>query len=419
MVDFPPTLAEHQDLIRDIVVPAVADALTVLNTIVSPTFTFAVTERMQGENPGEADVLELDMTEVLTLRAALETALASADVVLAYLVTPGAWGADGFVTALTPGSTFGTLASDGAPRLGRAHAGLLRAAGLLHDALDFLAAESDDQFDDIIKVGEGELSTIAEARDVLDDIEATLAGPRTITEDFGYGDVTITVDASQFFLNPITDLKAILPSYEVYVAGDGLGGDRGYFRFDALDLDSWTFPDPTFNGVLPGIVDSDDLKSTLGETITDVYWELGNAVGGDYQLLTIDGTDCLAAGFPDLCPVPGLWVADAYLSLYGGSDGEMRASLSITRYVDTDADLVPDALRFAFREGTYTVTPGDPDISVTLSLSNPVTEFSFEHAATVVDILGWTSTDDFGRLRGGTTISFTRRGGAWVMAKQN
>ncbi len=427
VVDFPPTLAEHQDLIRDIVIPAVADALTVLSTIDSPTFTFAITERMQGENPGEADVLELDMTEVFTLRAALETALATANVALAYLVTPGAWGADGFVTALTPGSTFGTLAPDGAVRLGKAHAGLVRAAFLLQDGLDFLAAESDEQSDDIIKVGEGaledgEIPTIAEARDVLDDIEGTLEGPRTITEDLGDGNVTITVDASQFFLDPITDLKEVLPSYEVYKAGDGEGGDRGFFRFTALDLDSWTFPDPTFNGVLPDIVDSDDLKSTLGTAITDDFWDLRNPVGGDYVLITVGGVDCLAEGFPNLCPGPPFWWEDAYLSLSGGSDGEMHASFEYTFWTDSDSDLIPDLSHFRRWEGTYTATPGDPDISVVLSLTlvDPVSGPSVERAATVVDILGWTSTDAFGRLRGGTTItSFVWAGLEWVMAKQD
>ena len=430
VVDFPPTLAEHQDLIRDIVIPAVADALTVLSTIESSTFTFTITERMQGEDPGEADVLELDMTEVLTLRASLETALATANVALAYLMTPSPWGADGFVTALTPGSTFGTLAHDGAVRLGKAHAGLLRAAGLLQDALDFLTSESDDQSDDILKIGgggldDGEISTIAEARDVLDDIEATLAGPRTITEDLGHGDVTITVDASQFFLDPITDLKAVLPSYEVYKAGDGEDGERGFFRFDALDLDSWTFPDPTFNGVLPDIVDSDDLKSTFGTSITDAFWELRNPVGGEYELVTVDGTDCLAEGFPNLCPGPPVWRETGYLSLFGGNDGEMRAVLEYTFWTDSDSDLIPDLQLFRRWEGTYTATPGDPDISVVLSLTlvEPFSGPSVEVAATVVDILGWTSTDAFGRfgrrLRGGTTITFVWAGLEWVMAKQD
>ena len=148
-------------------------------------------------------------------------------------------------------------------------------------------------------------------------------------------------------------------------------------------------------------------------------------MGGDYELVTVDGTDCLAEGFPNLCPGPPVWRETGYLSLFGGSDGEMRAVLEYTFWTDSDEDLIPDVFHSRRWEGTYTATPGDPDISVVLSLTlvEPFSGASVERAATVDDILGWTSTDAFGRfgrrLRGGTTITFVWAGLEWVMAKQD
>ena len=147
---------------------------------------------------------------------------------------------------------------------------------------------------------------------------------------------------------------------------------------------------------------------------------MGNRVGGDYELVTIDGVDCLAEGFPNLCPTGNIWRESGELSLFG-DNGEMHATFTYTFFRDTNADGLPDQRIFRKWEGTYTATAGDPDISVVLSLArvDVVTGASGDLPATVVDIPGWTSTDPSGRLRGGTTITFLWAGRVWVMVKQD
>lgn len=270
---YPPTLAEHQALLRDVIAPALVTALDALNTVDTPDFVFVITERMQGETAAEADPLELDLTEILALRAAFETSLALIDAALAYVAEPSPWGAAGFAAAFETGSTFGTLASDGAALLLDTQERLLRAVGLLEQGLDNLVAETDDQSNDIIKydpTGFGGFNEndglnsqdVQDARDFLADAAASLQGPRTITEDFGNGEVTIVVDASKFFTDPSQDLKTILPDYMVM---------SGKFRWSALLMEEWTFPDPTFNGILPEIASNTELLEALD--LRDLYYE--------------------------------------------------------------------------------------------------------------------------------------------------
>ncbi len=279
LADFPPTLAEQQDLLRTIVQPAVLEALDAANTIDSPDFTFTITTRMQGDLPGIAGPRELDLTEILGFRAGLEAALAGIDVALAYQTTPSPYSVSGFDAALAPTSTFGTLAADGSTLLTDAHARLQTAVSLAQQGLDFLEGETDDQSNDVIKynpaappVSDYDFdlfigpADVQDARDVFADIEGALAGPYTITEDLGRGVVDLVVNATQFFMT-IPDLKALLPEYQTG------GGD---FHWTALAFDEWLFPDPTFAGILPNILSSDELKQKidLGDAYDDARLNL-------------------------------------------------------------------------------------------------------------------------------------------------
>ena len=149
----PPSVMEAQAALEEVVRPVLSQALSHLLGITDSDFTFTVTPRMQGENPTDADPLELDYTEILTMQAALEASLAAVDVATAYILTPNALSAQGMVDAMTPGSTFLTLV----PVLGESNLAdalvRLRSTGdLLLAAIDELEAEGDDQTDDIIKI---------------------------------------------------------------------------------------------------------------------------------------------------------------------------------------------------------------------------------------------------------------------------
>ncbi|MCH8882317.1 MAG: hypothetical protein IIA41_02330 [SAR324 cluster bacterium] len=65
----PPSVEELQTVLRDVVRPALIEALGHLLAITNSSFTFTVTEAMQGELPIDADPLELDYTEILAMQA--------------------------------------------------------------------------------------------------------------------------------------------------------------------------------------------------------------------------------------------------------------------------------------------------------------------------------------------------------------
>ena len=391
---YPPTPEEHQQVLRDEIVPALEEALGVLNTVDSPSFVFLLTERMQGENPGEADTLELDLTEVYGLRAALELALATSAVALAYVMAPSPYGADGFAAAMEPGSTFGTLQTDGGILLAGAHQRLLRALDLVGDGLDFLESETDDQNNDIIKrdPDDGVSSQdIQDARDVLADIDGALRGPYKETQDFCHGEVTVRVDVSRFFLDPIPDLKALLPTYEVV---------EGTFRWRALNFGDWTFPDPSFNGVFPNMTTTSDVTDAF--KIDRVLWEVGTPLTGYYHVLTIDDVEC---GTQQLgCPLGGTNVLNAYLDIMGW------AYLGFETGEDTNADGLPDVFGYQSYWGPYTASYSTPTIIDVVfdledDMQNPVTI-----TATMTDVRS---------VNGGFPITFAFLGGDWIFEKDD
>ena len=245
----PPSVGELQTVLRDVVRPALIEAMGHLAAITNSSFTFTVTERMQGELPIDADPLELDYTEILVLQAGLQIVLAAIDVATAYILSPNPLEAQGFVDAMTPGSTFLTLATGGADALGDALVELQSAGTLLLAALDELEAETDDQTDDIIEIP----TDIADVRALTQDVLDALSSPTEVTVDEGTPDeFSFTLDAREFFIDPIPDFKELLAPYEVFTAVED-GETVGVFRWTELNLDQWTLPDPTFSGILPGM----------------------------------------------------------------------------------------------------------------------------------------------------------------------
>ena len=404
----PPSLTEHQSVLQDVVSPAVLEAAALMAELTNPSFTFTITEQMQGELPVDADPLELDFTEIYGIKAGLELSLAAINLALAYTVTPSPLTPDGFVTALTPGSTFLALAPNGGALLAGALTRAEAAAPLLLSALDFLVAESDDQSDDIIKydptgTGDGlEPADVTDARNVIQDVQSALASPTTITVDQGTPDeFTFTLAAREFFVNPIADFKALLPPYEVFTAMDQ-SETIAYLRWTDLNFADWTLPDPTLGGVLPGMTQADLVSEILDD---EIFFDL-SLTGGSYRLITIDGQDCFALfqSSGSGCAVGNNIFYDGWMYI-GGYDGMSDASLSLS---DTQFNDL-------FASGPYTVTDNmDGTHLVDLTLTDQA-QASLPLAATFTDIPGWTSLDALSRMRGGSTLEFTYLGSVFVL----
>ena len=412
----PPSIGQLQAVLREVVRPVMLEALDHLLDITNTAFVFTITEAMQGEAPIDADPLELDFTEILALQAGVNLVVAAIDVGTAYTFTPNPLTSQGLVDALTPGSDFLKLSTGGADLLADALDRLLAAGPILLAGLDALEAETDDQTDDIIKydplgLGEG-LTTeqIADARAVIQDVTDALSGPTSVTLDEGSVDeFTFTLDAGEFFTDPISDFKALLPDYDVFTTDEA--GETGWaFRWTALNLPDWTFPDPTVSGILPGMTTTAELLTFPGIVDEGFFdWRL---TGGGYSLITIDGKDCLAdveAGGSG-CAVGSDFFWSGYVDIGDGAwftaDGVLGGGGYFFAGWIGDAPAVVDNL-----DGTYTMTMDlelDDGSGTLLSLTS-----------TFVDRPGFTSLDPQFRRRGGSTIEFTYLGSDWVFEWQN
>jgi hypothetical protein len=113
-------------------------------------------------------------------------------------------------------------------------------------ASDFIRAETDNQDDDFFTIDPDDLQDEAELRTKLNQAQASLSGQTFIDIDLDcpsgdLGPCNELVDLSLFFDTPF-DLRGLLPT---------IGFDPT--RDPANFIESNTFPDPTFNGILPNM----------------------------------------------------------------------------------------------------------------------------------------------------------------------
>jgi len=234
-IDDVPQFSEFQNLIESLFLPVIEESINALDIVDdSSNFVFMISPAMQGEI--EAEPLELDLTEIYALEMGLYGLKSVLKTVVAYDFDFVSFDSVGIVTELSQGSEFATLKSGGAADLSAAHTSANTAVQKALAALDFLAAETDDQSNDLIQIsGEGDID---EVRGYILEAQSTLSEPtmihfeywEDIYDDDGnwIGDElvedSINVDISNFFTNPITDFKAMLPPYTM--------GTSTYFDYE-------------------------------------------------------------------------------------------------------------------------------------------------------------------------------------------
>ncbi len=292
----PPLASEMQDAVRNIVLPSFEISIERMNTIVesdsADQYTFIVTSEMQGGTSGELEEepIELDLTDFKVFYASLLSTRAGLRVFLAYDLDVTSYDSTGITNALKQDSNFFTLKD--ANEMRRAKADLTKAANLVLEGITFLRNETDDQEDDFIRVdpaGDDDLDI-----DNLDEIETTVMdfldainGEVTLTEDWDDDDGTpeaeLTISLNAFFDDPPQKPKQLLPSYMIEREIEFGNEERDQFVWTAQTFDAWAFPDPTFNGLLPGMTDS-KLKEIFGLTFLpgDIDLIIGNGTTPEY-----------------------------------------------------------------------------------------------------------------------------------------
>ena len=102
-----------------------------------------------------------------------------------------------------------------------------------------MAAETDDQSDDIIPQSWLTTQGFTDLHDAVAQVYTSLNSPVTITvNDYSMQPMDLQIQIGRFFVPAITDLKPKFPALVFYGTGPEI----------AMPI---TFPDPTINGIFP------------------------------------------------------------------------------------------------------------------------------------------------------------------------
>ena len=292
----PPTIAEMQTILKEHFVPRIDYALACLQNVEQvPTFQMRISGKMQGD-PGISDVY-MDLTEVYVLDAMLRGVKAGVDQFLVYRFDLPSYTTKAAVEALQPtNNSFFVLASDGAARAAGIHANVVTMVGRIRSGIAFLKSETDNQSDDIIKLGAGGIASadLDSVDSYLSQALTWLTSTQTVTirgADTDGNDYTIQINLQSFFQNPPQNPKLTwLPAYTV----DSSDAGDIMWHWTQQDYASFTFPDPTFSGTFPGM--SNTTLKRLLHIDEEFAWRLEVNVYDDSFTMTSSSITVTANG---------------------------------------------------------------------------------------------------------------------------
>ena len=254
-LDYVPQFSELQNIIRDVLLPYIDAGINGLAKVEqNQDYVFTVSSDMQPDVGATA--LEMDLTEIYMVDMMLHAIKALSNMILGHKFDFITHDADGILTELNRGSSFGTLGSTGASELAEAHNAMQNAINKLEMAINFLENETDDQSNDII-VQLDYPSDYQDVRDGIAEVKDAITQPTWVTYtkyDEYYDEYydewleeeeedSVQIDISKFFTNPIQDLKELVPPYSISVGTeydwDWLDGITN--NWDEEDFDSVSF----------------------------------------------------------------------------------------------------------------------------------------------------------------------------------
>ena len=259
---------------------------------------------------------------------------------------------------------------------------------------------------------------------MIQDILDALSAPTLVTVEPGdlinvNDTIRFTADARQFFINPIADLKAMLAPYEVFTVPDG-DEFAAVGRWLALNLDEWTFPDPSVNGILPDMSTTADLLNTFPD-FNEFFFDF-SVTGWDWQLLTVDGINCQEqidplTGVSTGCPVGSDFFSSGDIYFGDTEDGQQEVSITLwggsgpPNYVDASVYSLGPYDVVDVGDGIYTVTMDtelhDRDSGMPLGTQLVLTATLTDSRSYTVDPTGGLSSD-------GSLLEFSYLGSVWV-----
>ncbi|HUI30596.1 MAG TPA: hypothetical protein VLX91_10295 [Candidatus Acidoferrales bacterium] len=260
-------LSDYQGIIETVVLPALSDAITHLNVVVQHSdYIFYIPPQQLGENSG--DSIRIGLTEIYALLATCQIVDATGSLLVSYNVDYDATDSSAVDQAWQTNSAFLALRTNGAQRMKDVKTNIIGAANSIQNGITFLIQHPSNGII-IYRTEDG--PELTDIKNAMDSVKQFLSGPVTVSGDFNNTGVqtTLTINLGKLFDNAIPNFKQKLPSYTVGVQKDGDAYDA-ILTWQAASFSTWTFPDPTFNGIFPGITTDAQFKQAFG--ITAASW---------------------------------------------------------------------------------------------------------------------------------------------------
>ena len=260
----------YQNLVELRILPVLSDVIVHLNFLTRhPNFAFYITPSMvSGQLP---DSVRIDLMEVYILLVAVQGLASECSFAVSYNIDYADTNASEVAQAWQVTSSFLQLRANGLQRMRDTKTYILGMATSVQNGINFLINQTPHPGIQLIQYRPADLPKLNQIKYGMDSIKQAFT---TTIQEQG-----VSVNMGSFFDNPIGNFKAKIPSYTV----DGTvqqpdGKYNVVLRWQALSYATWVFPDPTFNGVFPGMTDP-ELK--LHMELTADQWEPTIVIGGD------------------------------------------------------------------------------------------------------------------------------------------
>lgn len=282
----PPLISRIQSVLKNNFLPKIDYALARLAIAeADPNFKFVVSGKMQGDPTLQP--VAIYPAEVFLTSAMLHGIKFPIESFLIYKFELNDYSQQSLVAALQQNSTtFFYLASDGTQHAANAKTSMQTMISKMRSAINSIKTISGSKPDAIIKIGNDGISQAD-----LDTLDAYLTkAANAFTQNIAVelkdadsdgNDYTININLGNFFTNPAQNPKqAYIPAYTVTPSGT----DDIKFDFVAQTYGDFNFPDPTFNGLFPGMT-NETLKRILHIDEAFGFRLNGNArfEGGSYS----------------------------------------------------------------------------------------------------------------------------------------
>jgi hypothetical protein len=255
------TPGQVQDVMQTVILPKLETVIECLGTIENlDEWQMILTGAAFGM---EEYQLEIDQTDIFVLDMLVHLMKAPFHFMVAYNIDiPDMKDTTAVKAAFNQtDGPFLSLRTGGANNMKAFRLTLLDGVARMSSFLLSLNAETDDQTDDLIKIGSSgsgvltptDIDSLAEG--ISDFVEA-LSGPMTITGDFDNDamDESVTVNLSVIFTNPIPDIKQLMPDYY----WDSQFQGWYWAGYPENDFSRFVYPDASLHGILPDFAPGGD-----------------------------------------------------------------------------------------------------------------------------------------------------------------